>query len=148
MDVLTAVITAQGEIEMTTSLTGEQAASTIDGQGPKPDAKANTAPRKPRGAPAKGKSSKKTTSAKKAPKPLKNAKTPKAAGARAGSKADTVLTLIQRAKGATLAEIMEATGWQAHSVRGFLSGTLGRKRGLKVESAKNENGEHRYSLSQ
>ena len=42
---------------------------------------------------------------------------------------------------------MERTGWQAHSVRGFLSGTVGKKMGLKVVSAKGESGERSYSLN-
>ena len=41
--------------------------------------------------------------------------------------------MIGRAKGATLAEIMQATGWQAHSVRGFVS-TAGKKHGIKIDS--------------
>jgi hypothetical protein len=41
---------------------------------------------------------------------------------------------------------MKATGWQAHSVRGFISGTLGKKMGRTVESTKLENGERAYSL--
>jgi len=41
---------------------------------------------------------------------------------------------------------MAATEWQAHSVRGFISGTLGKKMGLTVESAKSEKGERTYSL--
>ena len=41
---------------------------------------------------------------------------------------------------------MVATGWQAHSVRGFLSGTLGKKMGLKLDSAKRD-GERVYSIS-
>ena len=41
---------------------------------------------------------------------------------------------------------MKATGWQAHSVRGFISGTLGKKMGLKVASAKAEDGERSYSI--
>jgi len=104
--------------------------------------KAKTTPGKARVAPAKGKASKKSASAKKAPK----AKAAKAEGAREGSKTATVVALIQRAKGATLAEIMEATSWQAHSVRGFISGTLGKKMGLKVESAKRGDGVRVYSL--
>jgi hypothetical protein len=42
---------------------------------------------------------------------------------------------------------MKATDWQAHSVRGFISGTLGKKMGLKVESTKREDGERVYSLA-
>jgi hypothetical protein len=41
---------------------------------------------------------------------------------------------------------MRATGWQAHSVRGFLSGSLGKKMGLMVESFKNPQGERTYRL--
>ena len=83
---------------------------------------------------------------KKAAKPAKAAE-PKSEGVRAGSKTETILGLLRRAKGATLAEIMEASSWQAHSVRGFISGTLGKKMGLTVNSKKGENGERTYSLS-
>src|SRR5262249_11294423 len=123
-----------------------------DGQDPNPDKKPPPAPRKPRVAPAKGKASKAASPAKKGPKAPKKAKAPKdpkgekVGGVREGSKTATVLALIQRAKGATLAEIMEATSWQPHSIRGFISGTLGKKMGLKVESAKREDGERVYSL--
>jgi hypothetical protein len=41
---------------------------------------------------------------------------------------------------------MAATQWQAHSVRGFLSGAVGRKMGLKLESTREENGERRYRV--
>ncbi len=41
---------------------------------------------------------------------------------------------------------MKATGWQPHSVRGFLSGTVGKKMGLVVTSTKGENGERTYSI--
>ena len=54
--------------------------------------------------------------------------------AREGSKKADVIELISRAQGATLAEIMEHTGWQKHTVRGFVSGTLIKKLDLKVES--------------
>ena len=53
--------------------------------------------------------------------------------------------MIARAKGAKLAEIMKATDWQAHSVRGFLS-TAAKKHNLKIESAKNAAGERVYSI--
>jgi hypothetical protein len=56
---------------------------------------------------------------------------------RAEGKGATILALIARFNGATLPEIMTATGLQAHSVRGFIS-IAASKRGLNVESAKND----------
>jgi hypothetical protein len=41
---------------------------------------------------------------------------------------------------------MKATGWQSHSVRGFMSGVLGKKMGLTVTSTKAEDGERHYSV--
>ena len=76
----------------------------------------------------------------KAPKPTA---AKKATAPRAESKGAKILEMIARAKGATLAEIMKATDWQAHSVRGFIS-TAGKKRGVKVESAKSGAGERVY----
>ena len=66
--------------------------------------------------------------------------------ARVGSKTAIVLGLLKRREGATLKELMEATEWQAHSVRGFLSGSLRKKMGLRIESAKSAAGERRYSI--
>jgi hypothetical protein len=88
-----------------------------------------------------------TTSAKKAAKAPKKATSAKADGVREGSKTEKVLELLKRSGGATLAEIMKATDWQPHSVRGFISGTLDKKMGLQVESAKNEDGERFYSIT-
>jgi hypothetical protein len=67
--------------------------------------------------------------------------------AREGSKKALVLSLLRREGGATLHEIMAATDWQAHSVRGFLSGSLGKKMGLTVESTKREDGERCYHVA-
>jgi hypothetical protein len=57
-----------------------------------------------------------------------------------------VLALLRSANGATLNEIMAATGWQKHSVRGFLSGAVHKKMGLTVLSSKNASGERVYRL--
>jgi len=70
----------------------------------------------------------------------------KAGAARDGSKAAKILDLLKRPEGATLKGLMKATDWQAHSVRGFLSGTIGKKMGLKVASTKTEDGERTYSI--
>jgi hypothetical protein len=46
--------------------------------------------------------------------------------------------MLKRAEGATLAEIVEATGWQRHAVRGALAGALKKRLGLKITSEKVE----------
>jgi len=66
--------------------------------------------------------------------------------AREGSKKAIVLELLRRPEGATLADIPAATSWQAHSVRGFLSGALGKKMGLTIESIKTPDGARSYRL--
>jgi len=90
---------------------------------------------------------KKTTPARKAIPAPQKATQPKPEGVRPGSKTAAVLALLQRAKGATLSEIREATSWQAHSVRGCISGTLGKKMGLTVTSTKREDGARVYSVA-
>ena len=72
----------------------------------------------------------------------------KAPPSRSGSKSAQVLNLLKQPGGATLKQIMSATNWQAHSVRGFISGTLGKKMGLTVASDKREDGERVYSIAQ
>ena len=109
-----------------------------------PEPEPTTAPgaaQAPDVAPEEAPATTKTTRAKKAPKAPKEPKR-----SNAGSKTANILDLIQREGGATLAEIMEATGWQAHSVRGFISGTLTKKMALTVISAKGEDGVRRYSV--
>jgi Protein of unknown function (DUF3489) len=66
--------------------------------------------------------------------------------AKANGKGAAILALIQRDGGATAAELQQATGWQSHSVRGFLSGVVGKKMGLNLASARREDGERVYSL--
>jgi len=107
---------------------------------PKASPKASVAKRARSAAPKKAKSGKKASPAKKAPKSAI------ASGARDGSKAAKVLDLLKRPGGATSKELMKATGWQPHSVRGFLSGTVGKKLGLTVVSTKAEDGERTYSI--
>jgi len=53
---------------------------------------------------------------------------------------------MKRAKGATLAEIIKATGWQAHTVRGFVS-ILGKKGGENIESSKSADGGRTYKIA-
>jgi hypothetical protein len=96
MDVLTEVITAQGEFTMTTPNTEEQALQVAPAREPEAT-KMHTAPRKPRVGPSKGKSGKKATSAQKRAVKPKGTKPAKAAeGTRAGSKAAKVLDLLKR----------------------------------------------------
>ena len=58
-----------------------------------------------------------------------------------------LIAMLRRPEGATLDQIIEATGWQPHTVRGAISGALKRKRGLEVTSAKNESGERVYRIA-
>ena len=114
---------------------------------PKPAQKPRVAAHRAHVAPTKARSGHKASPAKKANKGATSAKPPKkATGARQGSKTAKVLALLRRSGGASLKELMKATGWQAHSVRGFLSGALGKKMGLTVASSKAEDAERRYSV--
>ncbi|HWP84868.1 MAG TPA: DUF3489 domain-containing protein [Terriglobia bacterium] len=64
-----------------------------------------------------------------------------------GSKKAAILELLRQPNGATLKDLMAATGWQTHSVRGFLSAVVGKKLGLKLESRKREDGQRVYSIA-
>jgi hypothetical protein len=139
--VVTAVITAKGANQMTTKMEENAAApATAPDEQPKAAKKASRAPQGAHVAKKKGKSGKKATSTKKAPKSQKKPTV------RDGSKTERILDLLKRKDGATLAEIMKATTWRAHSVRGFLSGTVGKKMGLSVTSTKGEDGQRSYSI--
>jgi len=146
---LTAVITARKEKNMISIPEETATAPATKGDQPKATRKPNVAQHARHGAPGKGKSGTKATPTKKAPKGAKKAKPAKQAdGARPGSKTAKVLDLLRRPGGVTAKELIKATGWQPHSVRGFLSGTVGKKMGLTVESAKREDGERVYSLQE
>jgi hypothetical protein len=70
----------------------------------------------------------------------------KAAPPARGTKTAKILALLKRPGGASLQQLGKATGWQAHSVRGFLSGTLKKKMGLRVTSTKLQDGERTYRI--
>jgi hypothetical protein len=79
-----------------------------------------------------------TTPAETASEPTEEAPAPEAAAATAmpKGKLGVVIGLLQRPEGAAIAELMAATGWQAHSVRGVMSGAIKKKLGLTVLSEK------------
>ena len=91
-------------------------------------------PRGPRLVPAKAKLGKRATGARKPAIASKRGKTGR------------VLELLRRPGGATLQQLATATRWQAHSVRGFLSGVVKKKLGLKIESTKAAGGSRSYSI--
>ena len=115
---------------------------------PKATKKAKSDAQGAKGAPAKGKTSKKAAPAKKSPKGAKAAKPvkPEAGAPRENSKTAQVVAMLQRKNGATMSEIMEKMGWQRHTVRGFMAGTM-KKAGYEVGSFKPEGGEHTYRIN-
>lgn len=100
-----------------------------------PDA-ANVVAQGAQDAPKKARLKKTTTARKNAPKAT--GKASKKATCK-DDKGATILALISRHQGASLAELMQAVSWQNHSVRGFIS-TAGKKAGVKVESFRDEAG--------
>jgi hypothetical protein len=92
--------------------------------------------------PKRERKAKKAKPAKKAGRAKKPASKPKTGGT---IKKAEVIAMMKRAKGATLSEIMKATGWQPHTVRGFVS-ILGSKGGEKIESSKNAEGQRTYKI--
>ncbi len=62
------------------------------------------------------------------------------------TKAESIIAMLKGKRGASLAEMTKATGWQEHSVRGFLAGALRNRHGLKVQSEKAGDGPRRYRL--
>ena len=62
------------------------------------------------------------------------------------TKAAKILTLLRRPSGASIDELCKITGWQAHSVRGFMSGTVKKRLGQDVVSKADDNGVRRYRI--
>ena len=116
-------------------------------------------------APKKGSAQSKTPSRRKVTSPAANAKRPtpvelktqRVAAAKTRVKIDQpkvarvtkqerVLTLLSQSEGASIEEMMQATDWQPHSVRGFLAGTVKRKLGFSLTSLKPNDGVRRYRI--
>lgn len=85
---------------------------------------------------------------KKAPRKARAAATRANTTARRGPRDNTkqakVLELLRRPEGATIAQMVKATGWQPHTVRGALAGALKKRLGLEIKSEKPEDGERVY----
>ena len=88
-------------------------------------------------------------------RPTNKAKTPRAAKAKtvAGrgrrspkTKKQIAIVLLERPKGASIAEMQRAMGWQEHSVRGFLAATVKKMPGVTLISEKTEQGPRRYRI--
>ena len=62
------------------------------------------------------------------------------------TKKQIALSLLERPEGASIPEMQRAMGWQAHSVRGFLAGTVRKMPDITLTSDKNENGPRRYRV--
>ena len=133
----TAAVAEQGAQVAPEKATSKKAASQKKGA-PKANKGSKKAAKQAKAAPKK--QAKEKVASKKAAK-VKEAKVP-----REFSKKAIVLDLLRRKDGATMAEIAKATDWQNHSIRGFISGTLGKKMGIKVESSKNDAGERSYKI--
>ena len=63
------------------------------------------------------------------------------------TKQERVLTLLSQPGGVSVPELMQATEWQQHSVRGFLAGTVKMKLGLRLTSSKADGGDRRYHIA-
>lgn len=81
------------------------------------------------------------------PVPMQPARPGRPNGSTGISKSDKVLKLLRSRHGATVPAIMEATTWQAHTVRGFLSGTIKKRLKLDLTSEVGKDGVRRYKVA-
>ncbi len=63
------------------------------------------------------------------------------------NKTQHILSMLQRPNGASIPELIKATEWQAHSVRGFLAGTVRKKMGLDITSTREDGKDRRYRVA-
>jgi hypothetical protein len=92
-----------------------------------------------------------TQKTRRSPKPMTTAATNAKPSAPRGrqrqrTKKQIALALLERSKGASIAEMQKSMGWQAHSVRGFLAGAVRKMPGVTLISEKAENGSRRYRI--
>jgi len=73
--------------------------------------------------------------------------TPKPVAIRTGTKQAEIIALLQRPEGASITEIVDATGWAAHSARGMISGALKKKLGMEVSTTSDEQRGRIYHIS-
>jgi hypothetical protein len=73
--------------------------------------------------------------------------TPKPVAIRTGTKQAAIIALLQRPEGASITEIVDVTGWAAHSARGMISGGLKKKLGLEVSTTSDEQRGRIYHIS-
>jgi len=66
---------------------------------------------------------------------------------REGTKQATLIELLQRPEGATLEQMVQATGWQQHTVRGCMAGALKKKLGLSIVSEKTDGQQRTYRIA-
>jgi hypothetical protein len=78
---------------------------------------------------------------------VKKAPAKKPGAARPTSKLGQLQAMLQRHEGATIAQLSKALDWQAHSVRGAMSGNLKKKQGLKITASKEEGAERVYRIA-
>ncbi len=141
----------QSQQEQPPKTRGRPAAGPVDGQAPRSGRPASP----PTEAPAPRKGKRRTEIASTAeggptssPPVRVTASEPSRATSVAGeTKKAVCIALLGRPEGATLQELQAATGWQAHSVRGFLSGAVRRRMGREVSSEKTADGERRYRIT-
>lgn len=111
---------------------------------PTPSSKSSSA-KPPASKPSRSASGARAKAAPAAKPPIKKTKPEPAKSRSTASKKDQLIELLRSAPGASMADMMALTGWQAHTVRGMLSGSLRKRLNLDVQCQRVE-GVHRYRI--